>query len=85
MTPEEIESLKSRNELDSMMTELADYLPSVKETLIDERDQYLAAKIWTAASALAGSANTDQGEAQPRRIIAVVGAGHLQGIKTHLE
>jgi len=38
MSSEEIESLKNRSELDSMMTELADYLPSVKETLIEEKN-----------------------------------------------
>ncbi|GHV78694.1 conjugal transfer protein TraB [Spirochaetia bacterium] len=66
----EIENLKNRSELDGMMGELADYLPSVKETLIDERDRYLAAKIWTGGA-------TKQ--------VAVVGAGHLMGIKSHLE
>jgi pheromone shutdown-related protein TraB len=66
----EIENLKNRSELDGMMSELAEYLPSVKETLIDERDRYLAAKIWSGGAA---------------RQVAVVGAGHLMGIKAHLE
>jgi pheromone shutdown-related protein TraB len=66
----EIENLKNRSELDGMMAELADYLPSVKETLIDERDRYLAAKIWADGAA---------------KQVAVVGAGHLMGIKGHLE
>ncbi|MFP3042816.1 TraB/GumN family protein [Treponema primitia] len=66
----EIENLKKRSELDGMMSELADYLPTVKETLIDERDQYLAAKIWAGGTS---------------KQVAVVGAGHLMGIKTHLE
>jgi pheromone shutdown-related protein TraB len=65
----EIENLKNRSELDGMMADLAEYLPSVKETLIDERDRYLAAKIW-------GSGGN--------KLVAVIGAGHLQGIKTHL-
>ena len=52
------------------MNELASYLPPVKETLIDERDRYLASKIWTAGGT---------------RSLAVVGAGHMGGIKTHLE
>jgi pheromone shutdown-related protein TraB len=67
----EIENLKNRSELDGMMKELAEYLPRVKETLIDERDRYLAAKIWTSG-------------ASAKRIAAVVGAGHLEGIKGHL-
>ncbi|MDR2662808.1 MAG: TraB/GumN family protein [Treponema sp.] len=66
----EIENLKSRSELDGMMNELASYLPAVKETLIDERDRYLAAKIWAAGGS---------------RSLAVVGAGHLEGIKARLE
>jgi len=67
---QEIESLKNKNELDSMMGELADYLPEVKKTLIDERDQYLAAKIWAS---------------QGNRIVAVIGAGHMAGVSAHLE
>jgi pheromone shutdown-related protein TraB len=69
----EIESLKSRSELDGMMAELAEYLPRVKETLIDERDRYLAAKIWESGVQTGG------------KQIAVVGAGHLQGVRSHLE
>jgi pheromone shutdown-related protein TraB len=53
-----------------MMAELADYLPEVKKTLIDERDQYLAAKIWAS---------------QGNRIVAVIGAGHMGGVSAHLE
>jgi pheromone shutdown-related protein TraB len=66
----EIEGLKNRSELDGMMAELAEYLPSVKETLIDERDRYLAAKIWDAGG---------------KKAVAIVGAGHIMGIKAHLE
>ncbi|GHV76756.1 conjugal transfer protein TraB [Spirochaetia bacterium] len=70
LSEEEIENLKNRSELDGMMAELADYLPSVKETLIDERDRYLAARIWTGGGG---------------KQVAIVGAGHLMGIKSHLE
>jgi pheromone shutdown-related protein TraB len=73
LSADEIEKLKNSNELDSMMGELANYLPTVKETLIDERDRYLAAKIWEASKTSGGST------------LAVVGAGHLRGIQTHLE
>jgi pheromone shutdown-related protein TraB len=74
VSEEEIEKLKNTSELDGMMAELAEYLPPVKETLIDERDRYLAAKIWTAVPDGAGG-----------KQLAVVGAGHLSGIKEHLE
>jgi len=75
ISAEEIEELKNRNELDGMMNELADYLPEVKETLIDERDRYLAAKIWESA----------RNQVSAKRIVAVVGAGHIQGIKGQME
>ena len=45
MTEEEIEEIKNKNEMDSMMGELAEYMPVVKEVLIDERNFYLAKKI----------------------------------------
>jgi len=82
----EIENLKSKNELDGMMSELADYLPSVKEVLIDERDRYLASKIWESAKGLdvkKPQPETDQNPA--KKIVAVVGAGHMQGMINHLE
>ncbi|MDR2370714.1 MAG: TraB/GumN family protein [Treponema sp.] len=78
LTGAEIENLKKKSELDGMMSELAEYLPPVKETLIDERDRYLAAKIWTSVKGLAADGN-EAGAA------AVVGAGHLTGVKAHLE
>jgi pheromone shutdown-related protein TraB len=84
-TPEEIENLKNHSELDGMMAELAGYLPGVKATLIDERDRYLAAKIWEALTAVPGASAAGDPARGPGRAVAVVGAGHIQGIKTHLE
>jgi pheromone shutdown-related protein TraB len=83
LSAQEIEKLKESSELDSMMNELSKYLPAVKETLIDERDRYLAVKIWTAA----GQAKNedDAGNTVPGRTLAVVGAGHLRGIQAWLE
>jgi pheromone shutdown-related protein TraB len=72
LSSQEVEDLKKTSELDGMMAELSGYLPPVKTTLIDERDRYLAAKIW-------------QSSASAERIAAVVGAGHLQGLRSHLE
>jgi pheromone shutdown-related protein TraB len=69
LTEEEIEKLKEKNELDSMMAELAGFLPAVKEVLIDERDRFLASRIYVADGS---------------RVVAVVGAGHLDGIETWL-
>jgi pheromone shutdown-related protein TraB len=69
LKPEEIEKLKDASALDEMMSELADYLPSVKEVLIDERDRFLATKIY---------------QAEGKNIVAVVGAGHREGIEAWL-
>lgn len=65
----EIEKLKERNELEEMMGELADFLPSVKKVLIDERDRFLASRIYAQ---------------RERLVLAVVGAGHLNGIEEWL-
>lgn len=67
---EQVESLKKDNEMDSMMNELADFLPVVKEVLIDERDRYLASHIWTCSG---------------QKVLAVLGAGHLPGVQKYLE
>ena len=70
VSEEEIENLKNSNEMDSMMAELSNYLPTIKEVLIDERDKYLASKIWAS---------------EGNNIVAVLGAGHLPGVTAHLQ
>ena len=70
LTPEEIEKLKSQTTFQSMLDELAGYLPAVKEVLIDERDRYLATRIY---------------QSEGRRVVAVVGAWHVEGIARSLE
>ena len=67
---EEIERLKTADVLEEAMREFAEALPTVRESLIDERDQYLASKI-----------NSAPGE----RVVAVVGAGHVPGITRYLD
>lgn len=65
----EIENLKTGNEMDSMMAELSDYMPVIKAVLIDERNVYMAHKIW---------------ECPGQNIVAVLGAGHLPGVEEAL-
>lgn len=67
--PSEIENLKNSSEMDSMMEELAKEMPVIKKVLIDERDEYLASKIW---------------DAHGENVVAVLGAGHLPGVEKHL-
>lgn len=70
ISSEEIENLKQSSEMDSMMKELSELMPAVKQVLIDERDQYLASHIW---------------KAEGNNIVAVLGAGHLPGVESHLK
>ena len=70
VSAEEIEDITQKNEMDSMMNELADFMPVVKEVLIDERNLYLAKKIW---------------ESGGNNVVAVLGAGHLEGVVENLE
>ena len=69
LTAEEIEALKEKSAMDDMMAEMAQYLPTVKEVLIDERDRYLATKIWNAPG---------------KKNVAVLGAGHLSGTEAYI-
>ena len=66
---EEIERLKEGDMLSEVMEEFSSYLPGLKEVLIDERDKYMAHKIFATSSKTA---------------LAVVGAGHVRGIKSTL-
>ncbi|MCG2762084.1 MAG: TraB/GumN family protein [Candidatus Atribacteria bacterium] len=69
ISEEEIERLKSEDILTAALSELARSFPRLKNTLIDERDQYLAEKIKLAPG---------------NKVIAVVGAGHIPGIKKEI-
>jgi len=69
LSEEEMEKLKEKSLMHNMMEELAGYLPSVKEVLIDERDRYLATKIFNTPG---------------KKLVAVVGAGHVEGIIANL-
>ncbi len=69
ITEEEIERLKTSDALAEALSEFSRYLPEIQSTLIDERDRYMAQLI----------AN-QEGE----NIVAVVGAGHVPGMKRYL-
>ncbi len=63
---EKLAELRSKDVLSEMMHEIGETLPAAKHVLIDERDIYMAEKIKTAPG---------------KRIIAIVGAGHMAGIQ----
>ncbi len=70
ITEEEIEKLKQQDVLEVALETVGKKLPELKTTLIDERDQFLAHRI---------------SHAPGRKIVAVVGAGHVPGIVKNLD
>jgi pheromone shutdown-related protein TraB len=68
ITEAEIERMKQQDVLEALLSEVGQSMPALKTILIDERDQYLAEKIR---------------QSPGRKIVAVVGAGHVPGITNH--
>lgn len=67
---EKLAELRNKDVLSEMMNEIGEALPAAKHVLIDERDIFMAEKIKSAPG---------------KRIVAVVGAGHMQGIQRVIE
>ena len=68
ISEKDIEKMKQEDMLETLLADIGKSLPVIKDILIDERDQYLAHKIKTAPG---------------KKIVAVVGAGHIPGIKKY--
>ncbi|MHB1015087.1 MAG: TraB/GumN family protein [Desulfurivibrionaceae bacterium] len=69
ITEEKLRELKESDVLSELLNEMGQALPELKRVLIDERDTFLAEKIKAA---------------EGKRLVAVVGAGHVAGIKIAL-
>ncbi|MGE4272908.1 MAG: TraB/GumN family protein [Desulfitobacterium sp.] len=69
ISEDEMEKLKSTDMLNSMLKDFTESFPKLKTPLIDERDQYLSQKIK---------------EAPGEKIVAVLGAAHVPGIKEEI-
>jgi len=67
----DLEEIMDQDFISAMMDELKEIAPSVSDVLINERDRYISKKILDAS--------------KKGRVLAVVGAGHLQGIQKYLE
>ena len=61
-----IEDLKDQDLINKLMKELGKQMPSMKQVLVDERDEYIAEMIKRSPG---------------KKIVAIVGAGHLSGIE----
>ena len=67
---EDVERMKNQDVLETLLSEIGEVLPELRNILIDERDQYLAYRTRTAPG---------------KKIVSVVGAGHVPGIKQYWE
>ncbi|MEW5735811.1 MAG: TraB/GumN family protein [Thermodesulfobacteriota bacterium] len=70
ISEEEVEALKEKDALEMVIQELGEMQPGLRKVLIDERDLYLTEKIRSAPG---------------EKVVAVVGAGHVPGIKRSWE
>ena len=70
LTEEDLRKLREQDVGSRLIEEIGQVLPGIKRVLIDERDTYLAERIKRAAG---------------RRLVAVVGAGHVGGIRSALQ
>ncbi len=69
ISAELVENLKKKDQLEAVMSEFTDKFPEIKKRLIDERDIYISQKIRQAGG---------------KKVVAVVGAGHVEGISRHI-
>ena len=67
----DLKELMKQDVISQMMEEFSKIAPSASKVLISERDQYIAQKIHE--------------ESKKGKVVAVVGAGHLNGIKKYLQ
>ncbi len=70
---EMVASLKDKQTLADVMAEFRREFPSLCGVLIDDRDRYVATALLHILDDVSG------------RIVAVLGAGHVDGVRTHLE
>ena len=71
---EAIEKLKEGDILESTFTEFAEQSPELYEALIAERDRFMAARL-----------REENADSSGRKVLVVIGAGHMEGLAKHLE
>jgi len=70
LSKEKVEELKNKDILSELMEQLGKEMPKTKKVLVDERDLFIANKILSADA---------------KKIVAVVGIGHINGIQRFLD
>ncbi len=66
---QQLSALRQGDTLNAMLDEMGDLLPAMKTVLVDERDRYMAERLR---------------QAPGRRLVAVVGAAHVPGMRRRL-
>jgi pheromone shutdown-related protein TraB len=67
----DLKELMKEDVISALMKEFSEIAPSASNVLIHERDKYIAKKIYD--------------ESKKGKVVAVVGAGHINGIKNYLD
>ena len=75
ISEEQVEDLKRGDMLHAVVSEFGEELPEIKRVLIDERDEYMVGRLSQISEALHA----------PKKILALVGAGHLIGMMPNLK
>jgi pheromone shutdown-related protein TraB len=68
ISAEDVEKMKEQDVLTSVLADIGKSFPVISQIIIDERDQYLSQQIR---------------QAPGKKIVAVIGAGHMEGIKKY--
>ena len=74
VTTEEVERLKQGDVLEATFNQFAEHSEEIYTPLVDERDQFMASRLIEEAK-----------QSGCKTILAVVGAGHLKGIKSYMD
>jgi pheromone shutdown-related protein TraB len=74
ISEEDIEKLKEGDVLDATFSQFAESSTEIYTPLVNERDQYMARRIFDEAQS-----------SEHQSMLAVIGAGHLKGIKGYLD
>ena len=75
ISEEQIEDLKRGDMLHAVVSEFGEELPEIKRVLIDERDEYMVGRL----------AQISASHDAPKKILALVGAGHLMGMMASID
>ena len=75
ISEEQVEELKRGDMLHAVVSEFGEELPEIKRVLIDERDEYMVGRL----------SQISEDFHAPKKILALVGAGHLIGMMPNLK